>query len=156
MIVSINTITDTYVIQVIITPAKDTKPNNLLVGQLAVVNCMNVLNTDIGPDMSALHKEWYHNNEIITTDIRQRGNILQLQLKKVKTSFAGYYECVTFIDDNTRRNESDNILLYVNCECVCSSKCFKLITVGCDKYMIIQVMIKSDHLILIYNQYIVL
>ena len=142
--------------QVIITPALGTKPNNISVGQLALVNCIIVLNTDIGPDRSFLHKELYHNDEIIITNIAQRGNKLQLQLKKVKTSFAGYYECLAFIDDNSRRNESDNILLYVNCECVCSSKCFKLITVGCDKYMIIQVMIKSDHLILIYNQYILL
>ena len=142
--------------QVIITPSMGTEPNNLLVGHLAVVNCNIDLNTDIGPDMSSLHKEWYHNDEIITTNLAQRGDRIQLQLEKVKTSHAGYYECLAFIDDNTLRNKSDNILLYVNCECICSSKCFKLITVGCDKYMIIQVMIKSDHLILIYNQYIVL
>ena len=113
--------------QVIITPAELTKPNNLLLGQLAVVNCIAYLNTDIGPNKSSLHREWYHNDEIITTDIVQRTNILQLQLKKVKTSFAGYYECVAWIDDNTLRNESDNILLYVNCECIYSCKCFKLI-----------------------------
>ena len=112
--------------QVIITPAKDTKPNNLLVGQLAVVSCMIDINTNIGPDMSSFHKEWYHNNEIITTDLAQRGDSLQLQLKKVKTSLAGYYECIAWIDDNTLRNKSDNILLYVNCECIYSSKCFKL------------------------------
>ena len=112
--------------QVIITPSMVTEPNNLLVGQLAVVNCNIDLNTDIGPDMSSLHKEWYHNDEIITTNIAQRGNKLQLQLKKVQTSHAGYYECLAFIDDNTMRNKSDNILLYVNCECICSSKCFKL------------------------------
>ena len=112
--------------QVIITPAVDTKPNNLLVGQLAVVNCMIVLNTDIGSDMSSLHREWYHNDKIITTDIVQRTNILQLQLKKVKTSHAGYYECIAWIDDNTLRNKSDKILLYVNCECIYHSKCFKL------------------------------
>ena len=102
--------------QVIISAATDTEPNNLHVGQLAVLNCMAVLNTDIGPDMSSLHKEWYHNNEIITTDTVKRGVNLQLQLKKVKTSLAGYYECLAWIDDNTLRNESDNILLYVNCE----------------------------------------
>ena len=107
--------------QVIITPAKDTKPNNLLVGQFAAVNCMIDINTDIGPDMSSLRKEWYHNNEIITTDIAPRGDNLQLQLKKVKTSHAGYYECLAFIDDNTLRNKSDNILLYVICECIYSS-----------------------------------
>ena len=125
MIVSINTITDTYVTQVIITPAKDTKPNNLLVGQLAVVNCMIDINTDIGPDRSSLHREWYHDDEIIT-DIARRVNTLQLQLKKVKTSHAGCYECLAWIDDNTLRNKSDNILLYVKCECICSSKCFKM------------------------------
>ena len=114
--------------QVIITPAKDTEPNNLPVGQLqATVNCMIDINTDIGPDMSSLHKEWYHNEEIITTSIAQRDNKLQLQLKNVKTSHAGYYECLAFIDDNTLRNKSDNILLYVNCECIYSSKCFKFI-----------------------------
>ena len=113
-------------IQVNITPAKDTKPNNTLVGQLAVVNCIADLNTDIGPDMSSLHKEWYRNDKMITT--AQRGNKVQLQLKKVKTSFAGYYECIAWIDDNTLRNKSDDILLYVNCECIYSSKCFKLIT----------------------------
>ena len=96
----------------------DTIPNNLLVGQLASFNCMIVLNTDIGPDMSSLHKEWYHNDEIITTYVAQRGNNLQLQLKKVKTSHAGYYECLAWIDDNTLRNKSDNILLYVICECI--------------------------------------
>ena len=144
-------------------PAVKTKPNNLLVGECAIVNCMAVLNTNIGPDMSSLHKEWYHNNEIIT-DIAPRGEQLQLQLKKVKTSHAGYYECLAWIDDNTLRNTSDNILLYVNCECICSSTCFKMArhnyssvitshlmgdhpyfslntlliqTVGCDKYMII-------------------
>ena len=102
--------------QVNITPSMGTKPKNLLVGRLGALNCMAVLNTDIGPDMSSLHKEWYHNNEIITTDTAQRGANLQLQLKKVKTSLAGYYECLAWIDDNTLRNESDNILLYVNCE----------------------------------------
>ena len=100
-----------------------TEPNNLPVGEFAALNCMAVVNTDIGPDMSSLHKEWYHNNEIITTDTVQRGANLQLQLKKVKTSLAGYYECLAWIDDNTLRNESHNILLYVNCE---YSKCFKL------------------------------
>ena len=113
--------------QVIITPYVNTKPNNLLVGQLAFLNCIAVLNTDIGPDMSSLYREWYHNDEIITTNIAHRGNTLQLQLKKVKTSFAGYYECLAWIDDNTLRNKSDNILLYVNCECIYSSKCFTLI-----------------------------
>ena len=122
MIVSINTIT-----QVIIILAVNVIPNNLLVGQQAAVNCIVYLNTDIGPDRSSLHNEWYHNNEIITTNIAQRGNKLQLQLKKVKTSHAGYYECLAFIDDNTLRNKSDNILLYVNCECIYSSKCFKFI-----------------------------
>ena len=112
--------------QVIITPAMSTEPNNLLVGQLATVNCNTDLNTDIGSDRSSLHKEWYHNNEIITTHVAQRGNKLQLQLKKVKTSFAGYYECLAWIDDNTLRNKSYNILLLVNCEWISSSKCFKL------------------------------
>ena len=110
--------------QVIITPAKDTKPDNLHVGQLDAVNCNIDLNTDIGPDMSSLHKEWYHNDEIITTNIAQRGKSLQLQLNKVKTSHAGYYECLAWIDDNTLRNKSDNILLYVDCECIYSSKHF--------------------------------
>ena len=104
--------------QVIIISAVDTKPNNLLVGQLATVNCITDLNTNIGPDMSSLHKEWYHNDEIITTDTIQRDDTLQIRLKKVKTSHAGYYECLAWIDDNTLRNESDNILLYVNCECI--------------------------------------
>ena len=113
--------------QVIITPAVGTKPNNLLVAQLAAVNCMIDINTNIGPDRSSLHKEWYHNDEIISTDIAQRGNNLQLQLKKIKTSHAGYYECLAWIDDNTLRNKSDNIFLYVNCECIYSSKCFKFI-----------------------------
>ena len=112
--------------QVIITTGVETKPNNLLVGQLAIVNCNTDLNTDIGPDMSSFHKEWYHNDEIIITDIARRGVSLQLLLKKVKTSHAGYYECLAWIDDNTLRNKSDNILLYVNCECIYSSKCFKL------------------------------
>ena len=107
--------------QVTITPAVDTIPNNLLVGQFAVVNCITNFNTDIGPDMSSLRKEWYHNNEIITTDIVRRTNILQLRLKKVKTSNAGYYECIAWIDDNTLRKKSDNILLYVICECIYSS-----------------------------------
>ena len=102
--------------QVSITPSLSTKPNNLAVGQLAVLNCMAVLNTVIGPDMSSFHHEWYHNNEIITTDTAQRDANLQLQLKKVKTSLAGYYECLAWIDDNTLRNESDNVLLYVTCE----------------------------------------
>ena len=103
--------------QVSITSSVNTKPNNLPVGQLAVLNCMAVLNTNIGPEMSSLHHEWYHNSEIITTDTAQRGGAnLQLQLKKVKTSLAGYYECLAWIDDNTLRNKSDNILLYVNCE----------------------------------------
>ena len=122
-------------IQVNITPAKDTKPNNILVGQLAVVNCNIDLNTDIGPDMSSLHKEWYHNNEIITTNIARRNNKLQLQLKKVKTSHAGYYECLAWIDDNTLRNKSDNILLYIKCECIYSSKCFKFIRHNYSKVM---------------------
>ena len=107
--------------QVIITTALDTKPNNLHIGQLAVVNCIADLNTDIGPDKSSLHKEWYHNNEIITTGIVPCGDNLQLQLKKVKASHAGYYECIAWIDDNTLRNKSDNILLYVICECIYSS-----------------------------------
>ena len=113
--------------QVTITPARGTEPNNLLVGQPAYVNCMIVLNTGIGPDMSSLHREWYHNDEIITTDVVERIDFLQLQLKKVKTSHAGYYECLAWIDDNTLRNKSDNILLYVNCECIYSSKRFKFI-----------------------------
>ena len=101
---------------VIITTATGTETDNLHVGQSTTVNCMAVLNTDIGPDSSSLHKEWYHSNEIITTDAENRGDNLQLQLQKVKTSLAGYYECLAWIDDRTLRNVSDNILLYVNCE----------------------------------------
>ena len=86
------------------------------VGQLGALNCIAILNTVIGPDMSSLHHEWYHNIEIITTDTVKRGATLQLQLKKVKTSLAGYYECLAWIDDNTLKNVSDNILLYVNYE----------------------------------------
>ena len=127
IIIIINNITDTYVTQVIVTPNVNPKPNNLLVGELAVVNCMAYLNTDIGPNKSSFHKEWYRNDKMITTDLVQRGDILQLQLKKVKTSFAGYYECLAWIDDNTLRNKSDNILLYVMCECIYSSKHFKFI-----------------------------
>ena len=104
--------------QVKITLGAGTKPNNLLVGQFAVLNCNTDLYTDISSDGSSLHREWYHNDEIITTDLVQRNDILQLQLKKVKTSHAGYYECLAWIDDNTLRNKSDNILLYVNCECI--------------------------------------
>ena len=151
--------------QLTITPAVGTIPNNLLIGECAVLNCNTDLNTDIGPDMSSLHKEWYHNDEIITTGLAQRGDSLQLQLKKIKTSHAGYYECLAWIDGNTLRNKSDSILLYVNCECIYSSKCFKLtrhnyssvitshpimdggpplfslnrLTVGCNEYMIIHV-----------------
>ena len=109
-----------------ITPSISTKPKNLPIGQLAVLNCMAVLNTDIGPEMSSFHQEWYHNNEIITTEAVKRNNNLQLQLKEVKTSLAGYYECLAWIDDNTQRNESDNILLYVNCEYIYNTKCFKM------------------------------
>ena len=105
--------------------ATGTETDNLAVGQTATVNCISVLNTNIGPDMSSLHKEWYHNDEIITIDNGQQGAQLQLQLKSVKTSLAGYYECLAWIDDNTLRNKSDNILLYVNCEYMYNSKCFK-------------------------------
>ena len=88
----------------------------LSVGQLAVVNCSADLNTDIGPNMSSLHKEWYHNNEIITTDLAEHDGILQLK-RKFKTSFAGYYKCVAWIgDDNTMRNGSNTTLFYVLCE----------------------------------------
>ena len=92
---------------VIITTATGTETDNLHVGQSTTVNCMAVLNTDIGPDSSSLHKEWYHSNEIITTDTENRGDNLQLRLQKVKTSLAGYYECLAWIEDRTLRNVSD-------------------------------------------------
>ena len=126
--------------QVIITPSVGTKPNNISVGQFAFLNCNADLNTDISSDRSSLHREWYHNDEIITTDVVQRNDILQLQLKKVKTSHAGYYECLAWIDDNTLRNKSDNILFYVNCECICSSKHLKFIRLNYSSVITSQAM----------------
>ena len=102
--------------EVSITTAKDTIPDNLAIGQTATVNCMAVLNTDIGPDMSSLHKEWYHNEIITDHQTVLRGSGLQLRLSEVRTSFAGYYKCVAWINDNTLTNKSNSILLSVTCE----------------------------------------
>ena len=113
--------------EVIITTAKNTVPDNLAVGQTAAINCVADLNTDIGPDMSSLHKEWYHNEMITDHQTGSRGNGLQLRLSQVRASFAGYYKCVAWINNNTLTNESNSILLSVTCELyISSSKCFQV------------------------------
>ena len=116
---------DTYVTEVIIIPAVGTVPNNLTVGQTANVNCNAVLNTNIDDNMSSVHKEWYHNEMITDHETIQRSG-LQLRLSKVRASFAGYYKCVAWINDNTLTNESNSILLCVTCELyISSNKCYQ-------------------------------
>ena len=110
--------------EVKITPALGTIPDNLTVGQNATVNCNADLNTNIDPDMSSLHKERYLNEMITDHQTFLRSNFLQLRLSKVRTSFAGHYKCVAWINNNTLTNESNSILLCVTCELVVNA--FKL------------------------------
>ena len=70
------------------------------IGSSTVIICNITLNTDIGPDLSALNYIWYHNN----IDITNRSEILELNsssntitviqdITSTQLSDTGVYEC---------------------------------------------------------------
>ena len=80
----------------------------------AVVMCNITLNTPIGPDLSVLNYNWYHNN----TDITKKSNMLEqkkqddklmtiLNISSVQLSDTGTYKCsANIIGSNVTGNDS--------------------------------------------------
>ena len=85
------------------------------IGSSAVIVCNITLNTAIGPDLSVLNYNWYHNN----IDITNRSEILEqnketntvttiVNIASVQPSNGGIYECRAGIVDSitvTNRTE---------------------------------------------------
>ena len=86
--------------------------------------CGIVLNTEIGPDVSSLLVEWYHNDNSIgnntlgytfsslTTAFTKDFNST-LKISQVKSSHSGKYTCVARIGEENERKSSEDIC--VNC-----------------------------------------
>ena len=108
---------DTFVEEIIICPT------NFIIGTPGILMCGIVLNTEIGPDVSSLLVEWYHNNNSIinntlgytvsslTNDFAKEFNSI-LKISHVETSHSGKYICVASIEEENQMSSRD---ICVNC-----------------------------------------
>ena len=86
--------------------------------------CGIVLNIEIGPDVSSLLVEWYHNNNSISnntlgyTVLSLTNNFAKefnstLKISQVESSHSGKYTCVARIGEKNLKKSSEDIC--VNC-----------------------------------------
>ena len=99
-------------------------PTNFIIGTPGIIMCGIVLNTEIGPDISSLLVEWYHNdNSIINNTLGYTVSSLAkmfakefnstLKISQVEASHSGKYTCVARIgEENQKTLSKDNC---VNC-----------------------------------------
>ena len=109
---------DTFVEDITIFPA------NFIIGRPGILMCGIVLNTEIGPDVSSLLVEWYHNNNsIINNTLGYTVSSLTkrfvkkfnstLQVSQVEAIHSGIYTCVAMIGEENQKTSSEDIC--VNC-----------------------------------------
>ena len=108
---------DTFVEEIIICPT------NFIIGIPGIVMCGIVLNTEIGPDVSSLLVEWYHNNSISNSTLGYIVSSLAkgiakefnstLKISQVESSQSGNYTCVARIGEENQKKSSEDIC--VNC-----------------------------------------
>ena len=99
-------------------------PTNFIIGTPGILMCRIVLNIEIGPNISSLLVEWYHNNNSISNstlgytvsslanDFTEEFNST-LKISQVEASHSGNYTCVTRIGEENQKKSSKDIC--VNC-----------------------------------------
>ena len=98
-------------------------PTNFIIGTPGILMCGIVLNTEIGPDVSSLLVEWYHNNNSIssstlgyTVSSLAKGFAKEfnstLKISQVESSQSGSYTCVARIGEKIKRSHQK---IYDNC-----------------------------------------
>ena len=99
-------------------------PINFIIETPGMLICGIVLNTEIGPDVSSLFVEWYHNDKsIINNTLGYSISSLPkmfakefnstLKISQVEASHSGKYTCATRIGEENRKKSSEDIC--VNC-----------------------------------------
>ena len=99
-------------------------PTNFIIGTPGILMCGIVLNAEIGPDVSSLLVEWYHNNNSISntklgytvsslTKMLAKEFSSTLNISQVESSHSGNYTCVTRIGEENQKKSSEDIC--VNC-----------------------------------------
>ena len=71
------------------------------IGDMVIIQCNITLNNEIGPNISSLQINWFHNNNSITDDRISVSPtptvsslfIMKLTISQVQTSDAGIYTC---------------------------------------------------------------
>ena len=114
---SIWVFSDTFVEEITICPT------NFIIGIPGIVMCGIVLNTEIGPDVSSLLVEWYHNNNnIVNNTLGYNVSLLAegfakefdstLKISQVESSHSGNYTCVASIgEENQKKIKKISVLI---------------------------------------------
>ena len=99
-------------------------PTNFIIGTPGMLVCGIVLNTEIGPNISSLLVEWYHNNNSIINNTLGYtvSSLAKLVAKEFNSTFkisqveaghSGNYTCVARIGEENQKKSSEDIC--VNC-----------------------------------------
>ena len=99
-------------------------PTIFIIGTPGMIACEINLNTEIGPGISSLLVEWYHNNNSISNNTlsyimssstrnftKQFRRILEIS--QVEARHSGKYTCVASIGEENQKMSSEDIC--VNC-----------------------------------------
>ena len=99
-------------------------PTMLIIGTPEMIACEINLNTEIGPAISSLLVEWYHNNNSISNNTfsytissltsnftKQFSRILEIS--QVEARHSGIYTCIASIGEENQMMSSEDIC--VNC-----------------------------------------
>ena len=86
------------------------------IGDIVIIQCNIILNNEIGPNISSLQIEWFHNNNSITNDIISISSTstvsslfnTTLIILQVQKSDAGIYACsANIVGHNPTTNTTD-------------------------------------------------
>ena len=118
MIVQFAFLSDTFIDTITIFPTI------FIIGTPGMIACEINLTTEIGPDISSLLVEWYHNNNSISNNTfsytisslatnftKQFSRILEIS--QVEARHSGKYTCVASIGEENQKMSSEDIC--VNC-----------------------------------------
>ena len=99
-------------------------PTIFIIGTPGIIACEINLNTEIGPSISSLLLEWYHNNNSIsnntlsytmsslTRNFTKRFSRI-LEISRVEARDSGIYTCIASIGEKNQKMSSEDIC--VNC-----------------------------------------
>ena len=96
-------------------------PTNFIIGRPGMLVCGIVLNTEIGPEVSSLLVEWYHNNNSIINNtlgytVSSLAKLVAKEfnstLKIFEASHSGKYTCVARIGEENQKKSSEDICVY--------------------------------------------